>query len=130
MQERLSKPITRWAICFNYFIFRTEEGDKDSEYFQIHNMDKNACKTFIKADFLDESYKYLVYNSNKFYAANDERIKIFSVKLTSMEKTANPVKRYVESKDAAEIQLYDKVKKTGHRIHGLAVTSDGRETSK
>ena len=90
-------------------------------------MDKNSCKTFIQADFLDKSYEYLVYNNNKFYAANDECIKIFSVKLTSMERTTNPVKRFVESKDAAEIKLYDSVTKTGHRIHGLAMTSDGRE---
>lgn len=66
-------------------------------------MDKTSCKTFIDADFLDDSYKYFAYNNSKFYAANDECIRIFSVKLTSMETGNFPVKRRIEEKETAVI---------------------------
>lgn len=75
----------------------------------------------------------MVYNNNKFYAANEECIKIFSVKLTMMENTPtnNAVKRIINKNDVAEIPLYDKTKRNnkGNKIHGLHVTIDGREKS-
>ena len=94
-------------------------------------MDKTGCRTYIDADFLDDSYKYFAYNNGKFYAANNECIRIFAVKLTSMEAGKSktfPVQRKIEKKDAAVIQLYDESTQVGSKIHGISVTSDGRES--
>ena len=81
--------------------------------------------TFISADWVDESYTYLCYNSNKLYVANSEKIKIVSVKLTSLENRnegKNKVFRHVDKDYVSTIALYDKKTKIGDKIHGLALT--------
>ena len=80
-QLALQKPVRQWAICFDHFIFKTEAPDADSEYFQIINLSKKGIITYVSDFINDPSYQYFAYNNGKFYAANENTIKIAPVKL-------------------------------------------------
>ena len=59
-------------------------------------------------DFLrDETYQYFVYNENKFYAANQDCVKILPLKLTNAingsSDQSHLVKRFVDQSMVATI---------------------------
>lgn len=45
--------IIRWAICYNYMIFKPEGDDKDSDYFHIVNLDTKA--EYLIRDFMHDT---------------------------------------------------------------------------
>ena len=45
--------VTVWAICFNYFLFKTEASDEDSNCFHIVNLDKDNSTILIE-DFVKD----------------------------------------------------------------------------
>lgn len=99
-QLKLQKPIKQWAICFDYFIFKTQAPDADSDYFQIMNL-RNHSRTLV-IDFLkDDSYVYFAYNNGKLFAANHTTIKVCPVKLVA--KKSASVKREINEHNVASI---------------------------
>lgn len=118
-QKRLQAAVTQWAICFHFFIFKTNAPDDDSDYFQILNL-KTQKVTFVQDFLKDSSFVYFAYNNGKFFAANSECIKITAVKPSNFKAM-----REINPKNVATIQLWDSLLQTGSKIHGLAVTSEG-----
>lgn len=101
-QERLIKRVNKWAICFDFFIFKTNAPDENSDYFQIYNLRNNSI-TMVK-DFLnDDSYKFFAYNNGKLFAANDKTIKVVAVKMVT--KRGISVKREINQANVASIEL-------------------------
>ena len=87
MQERLNQEVKQWAVCFDYFIYKTVDPDEQSRYFQMYDLKKPECLTLIEDFLRDESYGHFVFNNNKFYAANSTCIKIAFVKPSNQEYT-------------------------------------------
>lgn len=89
--------------------------------------------TYVESNFVDDSFKYIVFNANKLYVANSECIKIVSLKIASRASAGlgygqKPVIRKVNIKNVSTIQLYSEETRIGNKIHGLALTSDGFKT--
>ena len=119
MQERLNQEVKQWAVCFDYFIYKTVDPDDQSRYFQMYDLKKPECLTLIEDFLRDESYGHFVFNNNKFYAANSTCIKIAFVKPSNQEYTT--VKRKIDPKNIATIQLGS----AEGKVHGMGLTLDG-----
>ena len=74
----LVSKITKWCICYEYFVFKTDE--VGSKHFQIMNLETKAVT--LVDDFLggDDSFEYFAFNDDKLYAASRTKIKIASIK--------------------------------------------------
>mmetsp|Transcript_24584 Transcript_24584/g.38150 ORF Transcript_24584/g.38150 Transcript_24584/m.38150 type:complete len:183 (-) Transcript_24584:2350-2898(-) len=122
LQFKLNHEVQQWAICFDYFIFKTHAPDPESSYFQIYNLERENSITMVE-DFLEnDSYRYLVYNNYKFFAANQDTIKIVSLKVTHMDN--HKIYRKISKESIATIDFKDQ----NCSLHGLALTSDGLMT--
>lgn len=95
LQIELQSNVHSWAICFQYFIFKTQAPDKHSEYYQIYDLERSIgrsyCVTYVSADWIDseekisgKKFKYLLYNNNKLFVANEDCIKVVGLKLNTV----------------------------------------------
>lgn len=58
----LFKPVRAWAIFYNYFIFKPEEGDENCDYIHLRDLERNS--TVLIDDFThDPSCKYINHSS-------------------------------------------------------------------
>jgi hypothetical protein len=134
-ERKFIKPVTKWCICFEYFVFKTEEGDVDSKYFHVLNL-KTMAMTQIEGFLEDEAddYNHFAINGEKLYAASEDTIKIATVKLHT-KKTERPLIRKIRDCDISTISMvYNeqewKKQQEGRipkvqKIHGLAVPEKG-----
>jgi len=121
-EKKHQSEVVQWAICFNNFIYKTEDPDPNSEYFTIVDLSKSKCVTLVTDFIEDESFKYFAFSNNKLYAANDEVIKVAAVKQNLLPD--HEAKRYIRAESVAEIKPCNPETKAPHRIHGLAMTDD------
>ena len=138
-QEKLLEEVKQWAICFEYFIFKSKDQSNqpgERQFFNIINFDKTNNVTLMEDFMKDESYQYFVYNENKFYAANQDCVKILPLKLTNANGGAfdlknNVVKRFVDQSMVATIQMYDSLAspKLLNKVHGLSLSNEGDNSS-
>lgn len=111
-EQKLVNEITQWCICFEYFVYKTEEGGPEDRFFQVINL-KTDAKTLIEG-FLDDvdtgleedKYKYFALNDNKLYAASQKTIKIATIKLQN-KKTKRPLVRKIRDCDISTINMHE-----------------------
>ena len=46
-----SEEITIWAVCFQYFLFKTQDPDEDNDCYHLVNLE-NGNSTLLVEDFL------------------------------------------------------------------------------
>lgn len=84
--------IACWNIFYEYFVFKLDERDVDSKQFHVLKIkDNQIIPTKIKDIFNDNSQIHLGVSSKNFFIANDNQIKILSLKEKSAKDNNEPV---------------------------------------
>eukprot|EP00347_Sterkiella_histriomuscorum_P017370 403349643 len=116
-EKPLRSEVTKWSINFQYFMFKTEAPDEDSDCFHLVNLD-NGNATVLVEDFLnDPEYKYFAYVDSVFYIGSPKNLKVATI-MTDHDSGAVERLTLDPDTDVATISPDDM------RIHGLLVKND------
>jgi hypothetical protein len=114
-------PVIRWAICYNYLIFKPEGDDENSDYYHLVNLDLNNSEYLIRDFVNDPSCKifpfvnlsnidqHMAFNDGLFYLANSNEIKLLNVQ----DSQISPGIVNFDDSQVAVVSL------EGLKIHGL-----------
>jgi hypothetical protein len=112
-EHQLNNKVKRWAICYQYLVYKTEGDDENSDCFTVVDLENNIYRkqgSLLIQDFVkDDSFAHIAYINDTFYIANSSELHCVTAKISDLPKGETKRQDVDAAKDVKVVKVGNNV---------------------